>query len=288
MIDIGDGRSLHAVFAGEADDTGPLVVLEAGAFGFSADWAAIQIKLAQKGLRSMAYDRAGLGFSGPGPEPRDAKAIVGDLERLLAVVGARGSLLLCGHSMAGLQVRLFVARNPERVMGVVLVDATTPEAMESKSVSGFVEHFARASRLAAWGAGAGLLGPLSGTALGDFIGLEGAAGIEKRWAFAHASHNHWAASEVASWAESARQGREAGRFEPELPVAVILAGAAGPLTGFRAVQVAPAQFSRQGLVDFVSGASHATMLNGVFADTIIRGIEHVRAAAGLAGATADV
>jgi pimeloyl-ACP methyl ester carboxylesterase len=279
MIEIGDGRSLHAVFAGPDDGQRPMVILEAGAFGFSADWAAVQDKLAVRGLRSMAYDRAGLGFSRPGREPRDALAVADDLERLLAAVGARGPLILCGHSMAGLHVRLFTARNPGRVKGVVLVDATTPEAMESRSVSGFVEHFARASRLTAWGAGAGLLTPFSGTPLGDFIGLEGAAGAEKRWAFGLASHNHWSAREVESWADSARQAREAGRFDRDLPVAVILAGAPGPETGMRGVQVAPARASRLGMIDYVTGASHATMLSGAYADAIIRGVEHVWAAA---------
>jgi pimeloyl-ACP methyl ester carboxylesterase len=278
MVDIGDGRMLHAVFVGPPDIGGPLVVLEAGSFGFSADWAAVQAKLALRGVRSMAYDRAGLGFSTPGPEPRDGLAIAGDLERLLAVAGELGRLILCGHSMAGLHVRLFAARNPGRVSGAVLVDATTPEAMDSKSVSGFVEQFARASRLAAWGAEAGLLRPFSGTALGDFIGLDGAASVEKRWAFAHAGHNHWASREVDSWPETARQAREAGGFDRRLPVAVILAGAPGPLTGLRAVQAAPAQASDHGSIDFVAGANHATMLNGVYADIVVSGIEAVRLA----------
>ena len=75
LIEIGAGRALRAVFAGPADGPWPLVVLEAGAFGFAADWAAVQDQLARVGLRSMAYDRAGLGFSRPGPEPRDGEAI---------------------------------------------------------------------------------------------------------------------------------------------------------------------------------------------------------------------
>jgi len=278
IVEIGRGRTLHAVIAGPAASPDPLVVLEAGAFGFSADWAAVQDKLARRGLRSLAYDRAGLGFSPPGPEPRDGLAIVRDLERLLAHLGEVGPFILCGHSMAGLHVRLFAARNAGRVVGVVLVDATTPEAMDSKMVSGFVEHFGRASRLAAWGAEVGLLSPLSGTGLGDAIGLEGPAGVEKRWAFAHAGHNHWAAREVQSWAESARQARDAGGFEPHLPVAVVLAGQPTERGAFRAVQTAPAHASSKGSIENVAGASHATMLNGVFGDAIVRGIEHVRGA----------
>jgi pimeloyl-ACP methyl ester carboxylesterase len=251
------------------------VVLEAGAFGFSADWAAVQEKLSRRGLRSLAYDRAGLGFSArPGPEPRDGQAIVQDLERLLAHLGEPGPFVLCGHSMAGLHVRLFAAGNSGRVVGVVLVDATTPEAMDSKMISGFVQHFGRASRLAAWGAEAGLLAPLSGTGLGDAIGLEGAPGMEKRWAFANPTHNHWAAEEVRCWADSAREAREAGTFDPRLPVAVILTGTPADRTGFRALQTAPAKASKHGLVDYVAGASHATMLNGMYGDAIIRGVEH--------------
>jgi pimeloyl-ACP methyl ester carboxylesterase len=281
MAEVAEGRRLRYVLTGPDSSHRPLVVLEAGSFGFSADWAAVQEKLSRRGLRSLAYDRAGLGFSRPGPEPRDGRAIVQDLERLLSHLGEPGPFVLCGHSMAGLHVRLFAARNANRVVGVVLVDATTPEAMDSKMISGFVQHFGRASRLAAWGAEAGLLAPLSGTGLGDAIGLEGAPGMEKRWAFAHPLHNHWAAQEVQSWADSAREAREAGHFDPRLPVAVILTGTAADRTGFRALQIAPAKASNHGRVDYVAGASHATMLNGVFADAIIRGVEHAM------GLTAD-
>src|SRR5437763_1357209 len=83
----------------------------AGAFGLAADFAAIQEKLSAEGLRSCAYDRAGMGWSDPGPEPRDSDAIVGDLEKLIAASGERGPFILMGHSMAGLHTRLFAARN---------------------------------------------------------------------------------------------------------------------------------------------------------------------------------
>jgi pimeloyl-ACP methyl ester carboxylesterase len=274
MVDIAGDRALHAVVAGPGGGAEPLVVLEAGAFGFSADWAAVQEKLAARGLRSLAYDRAGLGFSQPGPAPRDAESITRDLERLLAHLGEPGPFVLCGHSMAGLHVRLFAARNVGRVVGVVLVDATTPEAMDSKMISGLVQHFGAASRLAAWGAEAGLLAPFSGTGLGDAIGLPGAPGAEKRWAFANPTHNHWAAQEVQCWAHSAREAREAGPFDPNLPVAVILTGAPAERNGLRALQIAPARASKHGLVDYVAGASHATMLNGIYGDAIIRGVGH--------------
>jgi len=120
-----DGRHMHVVTAGPPGGA-PLVLLEAGAFGFSADWAVVQARLAARALRSLAYDRAGLGLSDPGPSPRDGLAIAYDLERLLAEAGEAGPYLLVGHSMAGLHTQLFAGRNRDRIAGLVLVDAITP------------------------------------------------------------------------------------------------------------------------------------------------------------------
>ena len=99
-VDIG-GRKLRLVCAGPPAGDKPTVWMEAGAFGLAADWAAIQEKLTAKGIRSCAYDRAGMGWSDPGPKPRDSTAIVGDLETLIAASGERGPFILMGHSMAG-------------------------------------------------------------------------------------------------------------------------------------------------------------------------------------------
>ena len=278
FYDIGGGRRLHMVCAGPARGDGPTVLFEAGAFGFSADWGVVQERLAAQGVRSCAYDRAGLGFSDPGPAPRDGLAIVGDLEKLLAVSGERGPFILCGHSMAGLHVRLFAARNPAKVAGIILVDATTPEAMDTPMVRQFVGQFANLSRLAAWGAQGGLFKPLAGTGLADKIGLDGAAAAEKRWAFAHGAHNAWAAEEVRQWPLTAKEAREAGPLNPDWPVAVITAGAANGRAGWKDVQTAPARASHHGFVEHVNGAGHATLLGVAHADEIIRGINHVRGA----------
>jgi len=280
LYDIG-GRRLHMVCAGPKEAAGPTVLLEAGAFGFSADWGVVQDKLAAAGIRSCAYDRAGLGFSDPGPKPRDGLNVEHDLEKLLAAAGEKGPFILCGHSMAGLRLRIFAARHPGLVEGVVLVDATTPEAMDNKVVQQFVGTFSGLSRLAAVGAGAGLFKPLVYTQFGDKIGLTGPAKAEKRWAFADGAHNYWAAEEVRDWPRAAQQARDAGAFPPDLPVAVVTAGAAGtgPRAGFKTLQSAPAAASRHGYVEHVAGAAHATLLGQGYADAIVRGVEHVRAAA---------
>ena len=68
MVEIEPGRSLRLVCEGPKSDR-PVVWLEAGAFGFAADWGATQEALTGAGWRSCAYDRAGMGYSPPGPSP---------------------------------------------------------------------------------------------------------------------------------------------------------------------------------------------------------------------------
>ena len=70
-----DGHQMHILCTGEGS---PTVILEAGAGAFSAMWAWIQPTVAQT-TRVCAYDRAGFGWSEPGPEPRDAKQIALEL-----------------------------------------------------------------------------------------------------------------------------------------------------------------------------------------------------------------
>lgn len=279
MIDIG-GRGLRAVRTGPTGRA--LTVLEAGAFGFSADWAAVQDKLAAHGFASLAYDRAGLGRSDPGPPPRDGAAIGADLEALLHHAAPSGALILVGHSMAGLHVHRLAARWPERVVGLVLVDATTPAAMNSGLVSAFVGQFGALSKLAAWTAGAGLLRPLSGTGFGDMIGLSGEAENEKRWAFADGGHNTAAAAEVEAWPAAARQALAAGELDPMLPVAVVLAGPAGAHAAYKALQSAPAEASFHGRLEHVEDASHASILGAGHCEAIVRSVEHVWRASAVA------
>ena len=59
-------------------------------------------------------------------------------------------------------------------------DAATPEATDLTQVQGFVKAFSRASRLAAWGASAGLFKPLANTKMGDKIGLPPGASADKQ------------------------------------------------------------------------------------------------------------
>ncbi|MDR3509964.1 MAG: alpha/beta fold hydrolase [Caulobacteraceae bacterium] len=277
MIDVG-GRRMRLVCEGPKG-AGPTILFEAGAFGFAADWGVVQDKAAAQGLHTCSYDRAGLGLSDPGPKPRDGLAVVKDLERLLSAGHENGPYVLVGHSMAGLYLRLFANRNPDKVKGLVLVDATTPEATDVPLVRQFVERFVRASNLASLGAQTGLYQPLSGTWLGDKIGLTAVASAEKRRAFASPRHNRWAAEEVRQWLPTAAEAKASGPLNPDWPVAIVTAGPIGARPGWKEVQAEPARLSRHGYVEHVENAGHATLLGIKHADAVIKGIDFVLSAA---------
>ncbi len=278
MIGIGAGRRMHIVCTGGSAAGRPTVLLEAGAFGFSADWAAVQDKLTAAGLRSCAYDRAGLGFSDPGPTPRDSDAIVSDLELLLKAEGERGPFILVGHSMAGLHLRVLAAREAARVVGLVLVDATTPEELDDMAGRQGVANFGLLARLAALGASAGLTKPL-GASFGDTIGLPPAAKAEKRWAFGDPAHNRWAAAESDAWFDDADEGLKAGPYNPAWPVAVVLTGTEREAGARQVSQSAPAKASKAGFILYVPGANHATLLGERYGGRIVEAVLKVEAAA---------
>jgi pimeloyl-ACP methyl ester carboxylesterase len=220
MVQIEPGRDLRLVCEGPKSAR-PVVWLEAGAFGFAADFGAIQEALTAAGWRSCAYDRAGMGYSPLGPAPRDGLAIVSDFEKLVAASGEPGPYILVGHSMAGLRLREYAGRNPSKIAGLVLVDAATPEAALNPRMGGFIKAFASASRWAARGASIGLYKPLVRTGLGDKIGLPKAAGDEKRWAFANGRHNRTAAAEVELWPQASVQAGQQPPYDPAWPIAVL-------------------------------------------------------------------
>src|SRR5271169_470765 len=61
----------------------PPVILESGFTGGLFPWGPIQTEVAKQTL-TLSYDRAGLGRSDPGPEPRRAEQITRELHALLA------------------------------------------------------------------------------------------------------------------------------------------------------------------------------------------------------------
>lgn len=93
---------------------------------FSSNFAWVQQELAAL-TRVVAYDRAGLGWSEPGPKPRDARRSAEELHTALEQVDLRPPYVLAGHSYGGLVSRAFIDLYPDEVAGLVLIDASHPD-----------------------------------------------------------------------------------------------------------------------------------------------------------------
>ena len=118
LIDVG-GYRLHLQCVGTGS---PAVVLDAGLGDMSLAWNLVQTEMGQT-TQVCAYDRAGLGWSDPGPQPRTTGQIAGELHTLLTNAGIPGPYVLVGHSLGGKNVRMFALQYPDQVAGMVLVDA---------------------------------------------------------------------------------------------------------------------------------------------------------------------
>lgn len=119
LVDVG-GHKLHIFCQGTGT---PTVVLDALGDGTSVYWARVQPLLAEQ-TRVCAYDRAGRGWSEPGPAPRDGATLAAELHALLQA-GEPGPYVLAGHSYGAMIARLYTDAYPDEVVGVVLVDGGT-------------------------------------------------------------------------------------------------------------------------------------------------------------------
>jgi len=133
LVDIG-GYRLHLWCTGNG---APAVILDTGLGGSTVGWGFVQPDVARF-TRVCSYDRAGMGYSDPGPSPRTARQIASELVRLLDRSGM-GPVVLVGASIAGFNVRVFASDHPERAAGLVLVDAShEADAHEVPSMARFV------------------------------------------------------------------------------------------------------------------------------------------------------
>ncbi len=129
---LNDGRALNLRCGGRGS---PTVLLESGFGASSTAWPRVMPEL-RKLTRVCAYDRAGYGFSDPGPQPRDGAAIARDLDQALTNAGVQGPFVVVGHSAGGLYGRLFAARHPQAVVGLVLLDPTVENLVEPGTPDG--------------------------------------------------------------------------------------------------------------------------------------------------------
>jgi pimeloyl-ACP methyl ester carboxylesterase len=121
LVDIG-GRRLYLKCSGEPRKGAPVVVIDAGMGNTSEVWSAVQPEVAQF-ARVCSYDRAGMGKSDRDQKTHSSADMVNDLHNLLTKAGVNPPFVLVGHSLGGMNARLYASRYPNDVVGMVLVDS---------------------------------------------------------------------------------------------------------------------------------------------------------------------
>ena len=124
LFQVGD-HQLHIHCTGSGS---PTVVLEAGLGATSYSMAGWIAPAVAQVTRVCVYDRAGYGWSEAAAGPRDGDAVATDLHTLLAQAQEKGPYVVAGHSTGGVYSRVFAARYPEQVAGLVLLDAQPNDA----------------------------------------------------------------------------------------------------------------------------------------------------------------
>ena len=118
-------RRLHYVCSGNG---GPLVLFEVSGFSNSMSFREARAGLAQR-TRVCSYDRVGIGWSDRAPSTIPVSMLAKDLGTLLDELSPRTPAVLVASSIGGLPVEFFARQHPERVAGLVFLDAGNSEAV---------------------------------------------------------------------------------------------------------------------------------------------------------------
>jgi pimeloyl-ACP methyl ester carboxylesterase len=208
--------------------------------------------------RVCVYDRAGRGWSDPSDNTQDGEQIATDLHTLLHRAHVPGPYVLAGHSFGGLYVRIFAARYPNEVAGMVLIDSTGSALPASTSAQswGPDDILARASVLASTSARLGV---------GRLIGLGGGYGTlppqsadEVRAKIATSTSLRSTIDEFLQANASEHEAATLTNFGDK-PLVVLTAGS-GSNAAWMAAQDKTATLSTNSVHRVVDGASHPDLI----------------------------
>jgi pimeloyl-ACP methyl ester carboxylesterase len=200
--------------------------------------------------RVCSYDRAGMGYSDPGPSPRTARRIASELAELLVRSGIGGPVVLVGASIAGFDVRVFASDHLERAAGLVLVDAShEDQAHEVPQMARFVPLLSTIGVLR-----------LFGVSFGQRI--ESLAPSVRQFARAtsfRAAGSQAAADEIIHIRQSASEVRSSRR-KLTIPVLVITGGR-GADENWRELQRDQASLSERGCLTIAQESGHVVSID---------------------------
>ncbi|RZA22163.1 MAG: alpha/beta fold hydrolase [Lysobacteraceae bacterium] len=122
FVDVGGHKlRVQVTDAATTATSTPTVVFDSGLGGGLRDWNPVVSEIARF-TRVVTYDRAGLGESQPGPEPRSFTQAATELHTLLRNAGIAPPYVLVGHSLGGANIRAFAHLYKDEVAGLVFVD----------------------------------------------------------------------------------------------------------------------------------------------------------------------
>ncbi|WP_038020004.1 alpha/beta fold hydrolase, partial [Synechococcus sp. PCC 7335] len=128
LIDVG-GFRLHLNCMGQGILT---VVMDAGGCAPSIAWGLVPSEIA-KFARVCIYDRAGFGWSEPNfGAARTSQQSADELHLLLSKAEIEPPYILVGHSLGGVNMRLYASQHLEDIAGLVLVDSSHENQMTSE------------------------------------------------------------------------------------------------------------------------------------------------------------
>ena len=134
LVDVG-GHRLHIWCSGSAAPGTPSVLFDSGLGGGAFSWARIAPEVA-KFTQTCTYDRAGMGYSDPGPAPRTSGQIAKELAELIQNSGIARPVILAGLSFGGFNTRIVASEHPDLAAGLVLVSASHENQGERSAAAG--------------------------------------------------------------------------------------------------------------------------------------------------------
>lgn len=124
-----EGNSVNVSCSGEAAEDQPVVVLLPGLGDDVSKMADLQQTLSEK-TKVCSYDRLGQGESDQPEDVQTLDSVDKLLTGVLDNVAEDRPVVLAGHSLGGLLAAQYAPAHTDRVVGLVLMDATPPSTLD--------------------------------------------------------------------------------------------------------------------------------------------------------------
>jgi pimeloyl-ACP methyl ester carboxylesterase len=236
LVPVDGSRRLNLYCTGQGT---PTVLFDSGLGDGTKAWGLVQPVVARR-TRACAYDRAGLGFSDPAQRPGTSANAVDDLHRLLAAARIDPPYVLVGHSLGGMNMKLYAETYPAEIAGMVLVDPSHEDlgnrlwTLDPAYQAQYAPYIASLQPCLTATAGQLAAGsPLAETCVGAAGPRysEAINATEAELGRQPARRKAWISEQENIWFASADQLRAAYRDLGDIPLIVLTKAPVGPVAG---------------------------------------------------------